>query len=208
MSLNRFKRLLHRVRASRSGFSLTEALVTLAIVGLVTSAMATGIAFAVKQYDESMATSESRVLQSTLKNAIQNELAITNMVVLDGNEADASRQVVAFFSPNYAVKEGYSEFKLVNSRTDSSGNPYGELALGTGSDKTKWKKLISSSSYHKNLGAQVQVVYHKADEATGVPAHFTVAMKILGGPDRVMVDDTFDVVPLNEVDCINVSDMT
>lgn len=215
MSANRQQRLCCLARKAREafrakhatrGFSLVEAVVTLAMVSLVAAAMSTGIALAVRQYDASLTVSEAKVLQSTLKTTLQNELSITSLVVLDGNESDADREVKAIFSPNYAVAEGYSEFKIANEKTDSSGRPYGEIALGTGTDPVKWKKLVSSSSYHQNLGVQLEVIYHKANTANHLPAYFTVYMSVLSAPDKVVLTDEFDVVPLNEVSCKNAAD--
>lgn len=178
------------------GFTLVEALVTLMIVALVAAAVSTGIAFAVRQYSESMETSQAIVLMSTLKDTISNELAITENVELGAEGDDGSREVESFFSAYYGTRDGFSEFKLLN---ESGG--FGELALGASDDASTWKKLVSSRSYPKGLGANVQVRYYEAEgEGSSVPARFVVKLELGNAEKGAMYQEEFDVVPYNKVD--------
>lgn len=197
------KQLLLR---DRGGYTLTEALVTMLIVVLVTGAMATGIAYAFRQYDESISLSQAKVLQSTLKNALQNELAIVEYIIVDETESGPDQELLALKSKNYVSKSwAWSQFKTINGKIDSDGNPYGEIALGFGDDPTKWKKLISSSSYHGVMGAQVSIVHHAATDDR--QEYYTVKMRILNDSARELTYDEFDVAPLNKVHPENMSEL-
>ncbi|MEG0755488.1 MAG: type II secretion system protein [Oscillospiraceae bacterium] len=59
---------------SQKGFTLSELLVTLAILGVLTLAIAVGISSATTVYRQSVALSESGVLASTLSQAVSDEL--------------------------------------------------------------------------------------------------------------------------------------
>ncbi len=72
---------MKKLRASR-GTSLTEMLVAIAVLGLLTLAVATGIAASVPVYQDATALSESSILASTLTQALQNELRYARDVQL------------------------------------------------------------------------------------------------------------------------------
>ncbi|MEG2989475.1 MAG: prepilin-type N-terminal cleavage/methylation domain-containing protein, partial [Oscillospiraceae bacterium] len=59
---------------SQKGFTLSELLVTLAILGVLTLAIAVGISSATTVYRQSVTLSESGVLASTLSQAVADEL--------------------------------------------------------------------------------------------------------------------------------------
>ncbi|MEG2138802.1 MAG: prepilin-type N-terminal cleavage/methylation domain-containing protein, partial [Oscillospiraceae bacterium] len=59
---------------SKKGFTLSELLVTLAILGVLTLAIAVGISSAATVYRQSVTLSESGVLASTLSQAVADEL--------------------------------------------------------------------------------------------------------------------------------------
>ena len=165
------------------------------LVVLVAAATSTGIAFATRQYTESMETSQSVVLMSTLKSSISNELAITRYAELGEGADDGSREVVRFFSTNYGTKSGYSEFKLLN---ENGG--FGELALGSGDVSSTWKKLVSSKSYPEGIGARVEVRYHDSSGADPiVPARFEVKLAVGNAGQGTLLEEDFEVVPYNVV---------
>lgn len=67
------KRLKHKL-ASRRGVTLSEMLVTVAILGLVTLAVSVGISSALRVYNQSVTLSDAQTLTSTLTQAIMDEL--------------------------------------------------------------------------------------------------------------------------------------
>ena len=60
--------------ASRRGVTLSEMLVTVAILGLVTLAVSVGISSALRVYNQSVTLSDAQTLTSTLTQAIMDEL--------------------------------------------------------------------------------------------------------------------------------------
>ena len=68
---------LRRALRKKAGVSIAETLVALLIVSLLTMGIATGVAFAARQYNKSVIQSESRVLCSTLTAAISDKLRNT-----------------------------------------------------------------------------------------------------------------------------------
>ncbi len=84
------KRKLH----DRRGVALTEMLVAIAVLGLLTAAVVTGIYASVPVYQQSVALSEASVLTSTLSQAITDELHFARNITVSGDS-------VSFTSQNY-----------------------------------------------------------------------------------------------------------
>lgn len=117
---------------SNQGSSLTEMLVAIAVLSLLTLAVVTGITSSMPVYRDSTALSESSILASTLTQALQNELRYAREVQLDG----AALQ--SYTSPSFGVNV---------SITDGGGR----IQVG-GSD------LIGSGAY-TTLSATAQIEY-------------------------------------------------
>ena len=212
---------------SNRGETIVESLVSMLIITLVfaflaNAAMTTGVAFASRQYVASAAMSEAKVLESTLKSVISNELQMTKTVRTDESGADPTK-LVSFFSRNYGEEGGLCSFgtvKIVKPGEQSGGTEGktgtvalpegtpGEIALGfdaysytTESLETievpgRWNKIISSAAYTHGNKATVEVHYHEDLE----PPHFSVNLKIFNDDGVEVIDSTFDVIPLNRVD--------
>ena len=154
---------------SRRGFTLTETLVTLLIVSLLSMAIAVGIGAAARVYKESVAMSESQLLASTLSKAMMDELRYAREL------PDTAADNPAFDSSTFGSGVQFS--------TDAAT---GQLKLGS-------YYLVSSGAYstntdqHKRAEAQVQW--------TG--SQFQVTLTIFLGETRVLNTVEFTVTPLN-----------
>lgn len=83
---------------SNRGASLTEMLVAIAVLGLLTLAVATGITSSIPVYRDSTALSESSILASTLAQALQTELRYAQDVELE--EAGGTFYLKSYTRPN------------------------------------------------------------------------------------------------------------
>ena len=122
------KRKLH----SRHGVALTEMLVAIAVLGLLTAAVVTGIYASVPVYQQSVALSEASVLTSTLSQAITDELHFARNITVSGD-------TVTFTSRNYGQNVSFSV------------NDKGHITLGGA-------ELIGSGAY-SNLHAIIAASY-------------------------------------------------
>lgn len=181
-----------RERAARSerGFTITEALATIVIVGLVTSILASGIALATRQYAISMATSESQMLYSSLQRVIDTELRYTDKIYVENGE------VVGFDSTHYYAKDNNSTPYLCVTDDDGKvkeGGEYGKLAFASGRGKEALTNpLLGSGSYNYGLEASVKITYAEP--------YFTVKLSISNnGGKTTLVDESFSVRSMNNI---------
>ncbi len=185
----------HACRSQRAtqGYSLAETLVALLIVLLLTSGIATGMAFAARQYKNSMIDSGARTLGSTLMTILQNELGNTNEVTLkNGDELDS------YFTRNYAVAANtlsriYSVEVSNSMDITESSSGYGQLWVGQiESGVASGKLMLSSASYSAyHLQVKAAVTYD------GSAFHVTLKIRTEDGTERESL--SFDVIPLNSV---------
>lgn len=190
-----------RQTGQTAGFTLTEALATVIIVGLVTSILAGGIALATRQYTQSMSNSEAQMLYSSLQKILDTELRFTGTI-----ETDASGKVIGFESKHYkAKKEGEDPIgtsKLCSIPADSDGtiaqdpSTPGQLgmasALGSG---VVTNTFLGSGAYNYGLLASVHSLTYSKDRKC-----FTVNLVISQGSGSdalTLVDETFTVRALN-----------
>lgn len=144
--MNKVKKKL----SSRSGFTLTELLLAVAIMGILFSAIVAGVSSAAHIYRRSVALSDSQTLSSTLSNAVANELRYArNIRVTDGK--------VSFDSDVFGAGVSIG---------DSS--PAGRVMVGTAS---RQYALLSDSAYTSGLSASATVT----DYTDGV---FTVEIRV------------------------------
>lgn len=194
----RLTTLLRRLKTDKRGYTLTEALVTMLLVAVVTAAMSTGIAFAARQMTSSLELSEGVVLQSTLKNVVANELAVTSdATVANAPGSDGLYALTNFFSVNYGDVEAASQFVVIdqsgNQKASSAG--FGQLAIASGS---KVKKLISQASYTNGLQAQLSVAFCPASSSASSSAYFKAKLTIVNAQGKTVTEDTFDVNSYNQ----------
>ena len=210
MSTSILTRLNAKLR-SQQAFTLTEALVTVIIAAIVIGAATTGIAFATKQYSASMEISQAKVLQSTLKTIIENELSNTTNVEcgekLDGAGAGGPYAVNTFMGLNYGEHGSFGMLAAYDSSTNQQVSR-GEIAYkfvdSTSGDVT-WKQLIGKRSYPEGLTASVDVKYYRGLDDSGnadpsSPQRFRVTLVIYDSSGKALLTDEFDVVPYNHVE--------
>lgn len=186
----------------RAGFTLTEALATVIIVGLVTSILASGIALASRQYVQSMSVSEAQMLYSSLQKILDTELRFTSSF-----EVDASGNVTSFESKHYIAKgtgEGglQATSVLCTVPTGSSGttanapNTPGLLGMASGfGDDVVTNVFLGKGSY--NYGLEASVPAFRFNENTGF-FELTLAISKGSGEDRqVFAEGSFTVRALN-----------
>lgn len=124
---------------SQAGFSLTEVLVALAILGLLTLAITAGISSSVPVYRESMDLSESAVLSSTLSQALFDELRFAENV-----EVDASG-LLTFTSRSYGPDVSIST------------SDEGYLQVGS--------SLLVGDGAYTGMSAQAGITYDAAEQS-------------------------------------------
>lgn len=204
-------RIFHRMkrtdpdaaRRGRGGFSMGEMMVTLIIISLLSMGIATGIAFAVRQYNRGLIRSESRILCSTLTSIFREEFGNTTCV-------DTGDGSLRYFSKNYTPEHAGSEddrylssiHSVLYSDDGSSPAPdgYGQLVLRTQdeSDTDIERPILPPEAYvpaHK-LRVKAEVEYI---EDLGQNGTFRVTLHVRGGNENVdQAESTFCVIPLNK----------
>ena len=203
---------LHRRLANNRGMTLSELLVAMLIMLLVSTGMAQGIQIATVQYKKAMIRSESKILSSTLESIISNELSNTGTVTLSATplstEKPTEYPVISFFSWTYAITDAETGFYSVDvvknaSNDDDQASAYsyqeaadcGELLLGTKTGTTiTGNLLLSSASYSSyHLGAKVASLTY---DTTQNVFHVTLEVSDKNG---YTLETPFDVIPLNTV---------
>lgn len=125
--------MMKKLRAQK-GFTLSELLVTLAILGVLTLAIAVGISSATTVYRQSVALSESGVLASTLSQAVSDELHYAKDIrVIEGTDT------VTYTSQTYGAN--------VSITADKNG----KLMVGS-------YQLVGDAAY-TSLKAGVEITY-------------------------------------------------
>ena len=196
-----------RVLGQTAGFTLTEALTTVIIVGLVTSILAGGIGLASKQYTQQVSSSEAQMLYSSLQKILDTELRFVEKF-----EYDPAGKVVSFESKHYMAQQSPSDPSVMERTTKLSTvtrlpgdvmlvrepSEPGQLAMasGLGTDMAN-NPLLPNAAYNYGLQASVKTfTYDKGKN------FFTLRL-VISRPDgetddgQVLIDETFTVRPLN-----------
>lgn len=186
-----------RVKAA-AGFTLTEALATVIIVGLVTSMLASGIALAARQYTQSMAASQSQMLCSTLQQIIDTDLRYTSTVYLSDDNGDSTFKVVGYSSKSFRA-QGDVPTPFLRSLDDENKpcdiSNYGQLALCASQNPTETvvSRILGTGSYNYGLRAKIVDFRYNSSERL-----FKVSLCV-GRPDSgdSLETQTFTVNALN-----------
>lgn len=191
--------LLRRLRG-KGGYSIAEALLAVLIVALLSSGIAAGVSFAVRQYNAAMVRSESMVLTSTLTSIIRSELSNSSTVAVDdkGN-------LVGFFSTYSSSKDNsdlnhLSRFVVATKDMEKRNEngielEYGYLAIQPVDGGTE-NLIIGRSSYSAyGLKARVDVTVIPAG---GEVDSYAVTLTVLLPSGELLTND-FTVLPLNTV---------
>lgn len=190
---------MRRLR-KKAGFSLSETMLALLIVALLSMSIATGVAFGARQYRRAMARSEARILCSSLAGIIQEELRNTTGVQTDGDDLEF------FQSTHYqSGTELSSLVVIVEEDGEEKEQDEGYVAVKTGDE---YFLLLGEAAYSgaNDLKAKLDSVkcntYEKEiDDGSKTEVYlssFSVSLVIKArGAGEVRSD--FDVIPLNEI---------
>lgn len=130
---------LKRKLASRRGVTLSEMLVTVAILGLVTLAVSVGISSALRVYNQSVALSDAQTLSSTLSQAIMDELRYARDM-----KTSAEGALSSYTSMDYGLNAAFA--------TDAEQH----ITVGG-------KDLVGSGAY-AGLGAGAEISYDSSTQ--------------------------------------------
>ena len=122
-----------------------ELLCAVLILALVSGGMASAVSLGVRQYQQSMRTSEAKVLCSTLETVLRNELAYTTQIKLDGGN------VKQFQSQNFAIEKNLSTLMTDADRPDG----YGHIILANCVDTREFMNVLGKGAYTNGLLAKV-----------------------------------------------------
>ncbi len=199
---------------SIKGYSMSEALIVVLIIALISAGMVSGVSLASNHFEESLAKSDSKELYSTLMTIISNELRYTKTVEYDedaGYDEEGYYKVDYIFSQTYALESGLTELCPVEinagtlKRAESvEGEPNGYLAFGRdvslgGDDRFVGKLLLSDKSYPYRMKARASIKFHPADpdDALMKKGCFKVNLTIVDSGGHDIISNSFDVIPVN-----------
>lgn len=193
--------------AGRSrGFTITEALTTLIIVGLVTGILAGGVALATRQYAQSMSSSEAQMLYSSLQQILDTELRYAKTIVVSNEGA----QLIGFHSKHYTAKtgtEGGNGAVLLCTTPGGVGsteaNPPstpGQLGLATKIGQgAVVNTFLGEGAYNYGLQVRVTSFEYRKDERL-----FKIGLAVSRGEDSTtLAGGTFTVHALNVANAVD-----
>ncbi len=144
---------------SVNGFTLTEVLATVIIVGLVSAMLAGGVMLANKQFSSSMARSQAQELYSTLAKTLDNDLRYTGE--FDNSDKDKG---VHYYSEAHGAE--IPDRLYLKTLTDDGNiqdmHEYGQLALCT-EDGSTISRLLGRGAYNNGLVARVDSFSYDPD---------------------------------------------
>lgn len=169
---------------SRRGMSLGELLCAVLILTLVSSGMASAVSLGVRQYQQSMRTSEAKVLCSTLEAVLRSELAYTTQIKLDGGN------VKQFQSQNFAIKKNLS---TLTTDAEMPGQ-YGHIVLANCDNPSEYMNVLGKGAYTNGLLANIDAfTYDTANHC------FTVRLSV-GDSSQAYATREFQVLNANQTE--------
>lgn len=175
------KRLKRKLK-SNLGMSLGELLCAVLILTLVSGGMAAAVSLGVRQYQQSMRTSEAKVLCSTLESILRSELAYTTQIKLDGGN------VKQFQSQNFAIEESLS---TLTTDAENSGD-YGHIILANCDNTSQYMNILGKGAYTNGLLAKVDLFTYNASKH-----YFTVRLSV-GDSSQTYATREFQVLNANQ----------
>lgn len=141
---------------AQGGFTLTEVLATVIVVGLVSVMMAGGIMLANKHFASSMARSQAQQLYTTLAQTLDIDLRYAGNTDSDyGEEDDGS---VHFKSRKHGAEIDDANYLYLRTLDDEGKvqtmDTYGQLALCTKNEETKIR-LLGKGAYNNGLVVKI-----------------------------------------------------
>lgn len=178
------------------GFTLTEVLATVVVVGLVSGGLATAVSVGTKQFTRSMAMSESQQLFSMLRQDMDNDLKYATQYL----PGDDEFHVTGYISPHHGDKDNPLYLCALDDKgevaepTNSSLTGLGQLALCSENRKVK-NRLLGKGSYNYDLRARVNSFTYDDTKKT-----YVIDLEIVQASlNESLVHETFSVRALNEV---------
>ena len=154
---------------TEGGFTLVEMLCTVAVLLLVSALMVVGVRLAVKTLKKSVMASESRVLCSTLRELVNDELRYS------GTVNTANDGTISFFSQNYGGENAAFT-------TDAEGH-----VLLNG------KKVLADRAYPYAMRASVMLTSYDSVTLT-----FEATVTVTDEEGNEMISTDFEVKQLNQ----------
>ena len=152
---------------AKAGLTLVEMLCTVLIVLLFSIGLVNGMSLAVRSYQQSLMSSESQVLVSTLTSIVSDELRYSGTVTPPEEEGGT----VYFFSRTYGEDSAFSQ------------NEDGQVLL-------KDNKLLPSKAYHYGMQANVTLTVPRTNV-------FHVIIEVTDASGNSLARSEFDVDRLN-----------
>lgn len=152
---------------AKAGLTLVEMLCTVIIVLLFSVGLVNGMSLAVKSYQQSLMSSESQILVSTLTSIVSDELRYSGTVTAPAE----GEGTVSFFSRTYGEDSAFSQ------------NGDGQVLL-------KGNKLLPSKAYHYGMQASVKLTVPEKNV-------FHVVIEITSASGNSLAKSEFDVERLN-----------
>ena len=187
------KKLLKKIRSAKA-FSMSEMLVATLILGLMTTAMASGISASIRIYHDSVTYSEKRMLLSTLAESISTELRYAKEAEVKSvsNPEDKKYQLQDYTSPNF----GFDSKIEVSS--DGRITVKGSDLVGDGvysKNKLLSACLIDEGSSEKQSGT-AKIYYYESTE-TEVRDYYEFTVAVYSGDEETPETRTLRVKPLD-----------
>lgn len=175
--------------------SLGELLCAVLILTLVSGGMASAVSLGVRQYQQSMRTSEAEILCSTLETILRSELAYTTYIKVDGEN------VIQFECKNVPKDTTWKEFAKLTTDAETQGD-YGHIILANCNDPSEYMNILGKGAYTNGLLAKVD-----QDESTGKEVFtydkenhcFTVQISV-GCNGQTYATRKFQVINANETE--------
>lgn len=155
--------------------SVSELLIVVLIVLLVSGCLAETVSLAHRHYMKSMRASQANVLASMLESVLVNELTYTTEIHVDGEG-----NLQSFLSQNYGREGKCSSIDVRSAESDV----YGRLVfINEDNPKEEWN-VLGDGAYPNKLGIQIKSITYDADH------DFTVHFAI-GYSDKELLDKWF-----------------
>ena len=195
--VNRFMKKTITKLQSNKGFSLSELLMALLILGLMTIGLTSGVSASLRVYEESVRHAEERTFLSTASEAVMSELRNAVNISPEGSDRDVLTNVeFTFESINYGpdVKFGLDNDRLALLKKDNSPVAY---LVGSGAYSNKHIKLCDFSipGETENEDTNKTMSYILCSQSEDGKSVFLVNLALDSGEYR-----HFKVTPLKEND--------
>ena len=186
------KKLLKKIRSAKA-FSMSEMLVATLILGLMTTAMASGISASIRIYHDSVTYSEKRMLLSTLAESISTELRYAKEAEVEPVSNTSNKYLLQdYTSPNF----GFDSKIEVSS--DGRITVKGSDLVGDGvysKNKLLSACLIDEGSSEKQSGT-AKIYYYESTE-TEVRDYYEFTVAVYSGDEETPETRTLRVKPLD-----------